>query len=429
MKIKIFAGLMLLILSGVCVSFAQTTVEMNQSRVSERQAVADYRANNFPDFLENIKNASNLRPNHSRLLYNLAVAYAVNNNPNEALDTLKQLAEMGVSFQIEKDNDFKSLFENDNFQQIQQQMNRNKQALNNSKQAFSINQKQLITEGIAYNPKTKTFYLSSIHQRKIVAVSADGKEQDLSAEADGLWSVSGMKVDAKRQILWVCSSVFPQMKGFKKEDDGKAGIFKYDLKNGKLLKSYLLSNEMEKHALGDLTLNQKGDVFITDSVSPNIYFIDSTQDKLELFLKNDIFTSLQGADFSADEKTMFVADYGKGIFKIDLQTKQLTQLKPAKNVTLLGLDGFYFHNGKLIGIQNGINPNRVVSFTLNPQATEITGFTTLEVGHPDFNEPTLGVIIDGELFYVANSQWALVNEKAELQTDKLKNPVVLRLRL
>ncbi len=417
-----------LILTCLTMTFAQTADEMNQSRVAERQAAADYRTKNFAGFLENMKKADNLRPNHSRLIYNLAVAYIVNNLHDDALNALAQLAKMGLTFQIEKDDDLKPLFETEKFKQIQQQMNLNKMPVNKSQKAFSLNQKDLITEGIAYNPKTKTFYLSSIHQRKIIAVK-NGETQDFSTDADGLFSVSGMRVDDKRQILWVCSSVFPQMKGFKKEDDGKAGIFKYDLKTGKLLKKYLLPNNPEKHALGDLVLNKNGDVFATDSVSPGIYFIDSQTDKLEVFIQSNLFSSLQGAAFAPDEKMMFVADYGKGIFKIDMQTKQITQLKPAKNVTLLGLDGFYFHRGKLIGIQNGIKPQRVVSFTLNPQATEITGFALLEANHPDFNEPTLGAIIGNELFYVANSQWELVNEKAELQNDKLKNPVILKLKL
>ncbi|NJM52386.1 MAG: hypothetical protein HC846_02720 [Blastocatellia bacterium] len=175
-------------------------------------------------------------------------------------------------------------------------------------------------------------------------------------------------------------------------------------------------------------LNKKGDVFATDSISPYIYFIGSKTDKLEVFIKSDLFSSLQGATFTPDEKMMFVADYGKGIFKIEMQTKQITQLKPNKNVTLLGLDGFYFHQGKLIGIQNGINPQRIVSFTLNPQATEIIDFSTLEANHPDFNEPTLGAIVGNELFYVANSQW-IGQRKAELKSDKLKNPVILKLKL
>lgn len=413
----------------IYIAQAQTFDEMNQSRKFERQAIADYRAKNYPAFLENIKKASNFRPNHLRLIYNLAVAYNVNNQMDEALNALNQLAKMGLSFQIEKDDDFKPLFELEKFKAIQNEMNRNKLPLNKSQKAFSISQKDLITEGITYNPKTKIFYLSSIHQRKIIAVNQKGETKDFSSETDGLWSVLGMKVDVKNQVLWACSAVFPQMRGFKKEDDGKSGIFKYNLKTGRLLEKYLLSNESEKHVLGDLVLNKRGDVFATDSVSPYIYFIDSKTNKLEVFLKNDSFSSLQGMAFTPDEKTMFVADYSKGIFKINVATKEILQLKPAQNVMLVGIDGLYLHQGKLIAIQNGSNPNRVLSLAMNSAATEITGFTTLEANHPDFDEPSMGVFIGKELYFVANTQWSLVNEKAELQIDKLKNPVVLRLKL
>ncbi len=414
---------------SIFIAQAQTFDEMLSSRQLERQAVTDYRAQNWAGFLENIKKASQLRPNHSRLIYNLAVALTLNAKTDEALNSLAQLAKMGLTFQIEKDEDLKSLFEMERFKAIQIQMYQNAHPLNNSQKAFSIPNKDLITEGIAYNPKTKTFYLSSIHLRKIISVNQKGETKDFSRESDGLWSVSGMKVDVRQQILWVCSSVFPQMKGFKKEADGQSGIFKYDLKTGRLLEKYLLSNETEKHVLGDLVLNQKGEVFASDSVSPYIYFIDSTTNKLVVWIKNDSFSSLQGMALTADEKTMWVADYSKGIFKIEMATKRIIQLKPAQNVTLIGIDGLYLFRGKLIGIQNGTNPQRVVSFSINPEATQITGFTTLEANHPDFNEPSLGVIIGTSLFYIANTQWELVNEKAELQTEKLKNPVILKLKL
>ena len=112
-----------------------------------------------------------------------------------------------------------------------------------------------------------------------------------------------------------------------------------------------------------------------------------------------------------------------------MASKEIVQMKPAPNVALIGIDGLYLHQGKLIAIQNGTNPNRVISLSMNPAATEITGFTTLEANHPNFDEPSMGVFIGQDLYYVANTQWGLVNEKAELNTEKLQNPVILRLKL
>jgi hypothetical protein len=70
--------------SLICIQaiFAQTFDKFNQSRKFERQAVADYHAKDFASFLENRQKASDFRPNHFRLLYNLAAGFALNEKPN-----------------------------------------------------------------------------------------------------------------------------------------------------------------------------------------------------------------------------------------------------------------------------------------------------------------------------------------------------------
>lgn len=407
--------------------FAQTREEMLESQKLEREAISAYRGKDFPAFLQKQKRASELRPNHPRLIYNLAIAYSLNGENQSAMKELSRMADMGLYFRIAGDEDFNKLKEQKEFKELVQKFESNKSPINKSIKQFSLDEKDLITESVAYDPVSKNFFISSIHKGKIIVRRNDGTIKDFSSETDGLWSVSGMKVDPKRRVLWVVSTAFPQMKGFKKEDDGKSGIFKYDLRSGKLIKKYLLSNDTEKHALGDLAINKAGDVFATDSIAPVIYRISVKSDTLEPYLRDSSFNSLQGIVFSADEKTMYVADYSKGIFKIDIASKKITQLKPANNITLIGIDGLYFYRGSLIAIQNGTNPQRVIKFTATNNS--ISRSETIEANHPDFNEPTLGVIVGNDLYYIANSQWPLVNEKAELDKAKLHEPVILKLRL
>lgn len=408
---------------------AQTFEQLNESVKLERQATADYKANDFAKFLENMKRATELRPNHARLLYNLADAYALNNKADESLKILERIAAMDVFFDVGKDDDFKSLFDLPRFKKIQNEFAQNQTAINKSEKAFTIPEKDLITEGIAYDPKSKRFFVSSIHKRKIIAIDKNGKVSDFSPESDGLWSVSGMRVDSKRNVLWATTTAFPQMKDFQKADDGKAGVFKYDLKTGKLLKKYLLSNEKEKHALGDLIIAKNGDVYASDSVSPNIYRITNGKDALELFLSSDNFNSLQGLAFSPDEKILFAADYSKGVFRIEMKDKKVSQIAIDENTNPIGIDGLYFDRGNLIAIQNGFRPHRVARFVLNKDFTAITKSETLEANHADFNEPTLGVLVGKDFYYIANSQWNLTNENGKLAEDKLKEPVILRLKL
>lgn len=418
-----------LLLSFAVSSNAQTTAEMRESVKFEQQARLDYKAKDYAKFLKNIKLASDLRPNHARLLYNLAVAYSLNNKSDEAFAVLQRLAAMDLFFAVEKDDDFKSLLALPRFQAIQGEFALNQKPLDRSAKAFTIPQKDLITEGIAYDAATKRFFVSSIHRRKIVAIDARGKVTDFSAETDGLWSVSGMRVDDKRQILWATTTAFPQMENFQKADDGRSGVFKYDLRTGKLLKKYLLSNDAAKHALGDLIIAKNGDVFASDSVSPNIYRIDSKKDELEIYLTSENFSSLQGLAFSPDEKLLFAADYSKGIFRINLADKKILQMSVDANTNPIGTDGIYFHRGSLIAIQNGFRPHRVAKFSLNKDFTAITKSETIEANHADFNEPTLGVKIGDDFYFIANSQWELAGNDGKLAADKLKEPIILRLKL
>lgn len=408
-------------------AFMQTADDLAQSRSFDRAAIAGYKSKDFAAFLSNTKKASELRPDLPRLLYNLAGAYALNGKLDESVAVLKRIAAMGLYYDFAKDDDFASL-RKETIGEIETLLKRNLAAVNSSRRAFTIADKELITEGVAYDPVDRRFFVGSIHKGKILAIDANKKVTEFSSVNDGLWSVSGIAVDATRRVLWATTTAFPQFAGFKTEDDGRAGVFKYDLKTGRLLaKFFALTNE--KHALGDLTIDRAGRVFVTDSVSPNIFTIAPDGKSLELFIRDENFSSLNGIAFDDSGKTIYVSDYTKGIFRIDVASQSAVQIKPAANVTLIGIDGLYFHRGKLIAIQNGVSPQRVVAFQMDKETSTVKSFRVLEANHSDFLEPTLGVIVKGELYYVANSQWPLIDDKGVIQKEKLREPVILKLKL
>lgn len=405
---------------------AQTATEMKAAGDAERAATAAYRSKDHPVFLQQIEIANRNRPNHPRIIHNLAIAYALNGRADDALASLERLAAMGLGYAFDKNDDLASLRESERFADVVAKVATNLKPVNASTKAAEFKDKTVIGESVALDARSNTCYLGSVHQRKIVSVDPNGIEKDFSSLSDGLYAVLGIKIDQKRGLLWAATSAVPQMKGFADLDKGRSGVFKYDLKSRKLLNKYLLPSG-EQHTLGDVWIDDSGNVFATDSVSPIIYRIDAKKDTIEPFLTSDLFASLQGITAGAKANEIYVADYSKGIFRIDVNAKAITQFKPDANITLLGIDGLYFHGGKLIAIQNGVNPNRVVSFEIT--GDRITKMNVLEANHPDFFEPTLGVFNGDDFYYVANSQWPLVNEKAELQTEKLRNPIILKLKL
>jgi len=406
----------------------QSPADLSRGRELERAAIASYRAKDYAAFLRDIKQAADLRPDLPRLIYNLAGAYALNGNPDESVALIDRLIAMGVFFDFEKDDDFASLGTS-RLAEISNRARVNNVAINASTRAFTLPDREMIPEGIAYDPVGRRLFIGSIHQGRIMSVDENGKSTDFSTATDGLWSVSGMTVDADRRILWATTSSFPQFAGYKPGEKGRAGLFKYDLATGKLLARFFAPTGDGEHALGDLTLDRSGRVYITDSISPVIHTIDPNGKALETFIRDDAFSSLNGITFDTSGKTLYVSDYTNGIFKIDVPSKKFVQIKPSRTVTLIGIDGLYFFRGDLIATQNGVSPQRVVRFSLNTAKTEITASKTLEANHPDFLEPTLGVIVKGDLFYVANSQWPLIDEKGVLAKARLREPVILKLKL
>ncbi|HXD30946.1 MAG TPA: hypothetical protein VN643_07515 [Pyrinomonadaceae bacterium] len=409
-------------------SLAQTSQDV---REYVQKARAGYREKNYAVLIENMKKALELRPNYGRYLYSIAAGYALSGDKDAALQWLNGIADMGLIFPAATDDDFKSLRETAEFKAVLEKFSNNTKPLGHGVAAFTLaSEKGFVPEGLAYDPVDKTFYLGSVYKRKIVSVNAAGEAREFSSPNDGLWSVMGMRVDAKRRLLWVCTASHAQMINFDAAENGRTGIFKYDLNTKKLMKKYLLPADSKPHWFGDLVLNSRGDVFASDSLTTGIYVLNQATDTLELFLESGLFVNPQGLAFSADEKHLFMADYLKGVFVIDMKTKNPTLLSSAPRTTMLGLDGLYFHSGKLIGIQNGVNPNRVVRLSLDGLATKVERFEVLEANNPVFDEPTLAVLKDGALFYIANSQWGMIDEKGKLAPeDKLKDPIVLKLKL
>jgi WD40 repeat protein len=411
------------------ISLAQDN-QPKDGRYYESLARKAYQEKDFKAFLENMLVAVEMRPNHPRLMYSLAAAYALTGHSAEALQWLDKMTLMGLVFNAEKESAFDSIKTSAEFKSILKSIEHNKSPVINGSPAFTVHEKGFIPEGIAYDPITETFFLGSVYKRKIVSINRKGEVKDFATELDGLWSVMGMRVDAKRRLLWVASAAHPQMSNYNAEDNGTSGIFKFDLKTGKLIRKYLLPNKPKSHWLGDLVLNSRGDLFTSDSVSPAIYVIPHGKDELELFLESAQFINPQGLAFSPDEKHLFMADYAKGIFLINLETKQLLNLSPSPNITLLGIDGLYSYQGGLIAVQNGINPHRLVRLFPSHDLKMIERLETIEANDPFFDEPTLGTLFKDSFYLIANGQWGMIDEKGQLApADKLKEPVVLKIKL
>jgi hypothetical protein len=72
----------------------------------------------------------------------------------------------------------------------------------------------------------------------------------------------------------------------------------------------------------------------------------------------------------------------------------------------------------------------VVRVSLSKDLGRVERLEVLEANNPVFLEPTLGVLAEDTFFFIANSQWPLVDDNGKLAADdKLQDPLVLKMKL
>jgi sugar lactone lactonase YvrE len=205
----------------------------------------------------------------------------------------------------------------------------------------------------------------------------------------------------------------------------------FDLRTGKLVRRVMLPDDGHRHFLNALVIDRDGNVYITDSGGSGIYRLRSGSDRLEVFVSPTVFDAAQGLAFSADQRTLYIADWSDGVWSLDLRTKARQKLRGPSGVWLGGLDGLTRDGDALISVQIGVQPNRVLRLRLDPAGTRIAAVYVLEMSHPDYEGPIQGALgPDSSFLYVANSQLDLGNgTTGAFAADKARPTVVLRLPL
>lgn len=384
-----------------------------------------YKNKDYKSFLEIGQKLDTVRPNHPTYTYNLASAYALNNEPEKAVATLKRLVMLDNTAAFESDEDFKEIKDREDFKALSALKTTQNKVEISSKPLVTLSEKDLHPEGFTYLSKAKLWLATSVRKRKIVSFDIKkGKCKDWFKDEKNL-AILALKADAKEEFLWVATAAMPQMDNFSKEKNGMSEVLKIDIKTKKVVNGFSVKGI---HVFGDLIVAKNGAVYVSDSNKAVLYKIQN--DKIEefmLFEKEGY--NLQGLAFNKDESKIFLADYFRGIFVIDIATQTKKMLSIPEGATPKGIDGLVFYDNSLIGIQNGAKPIRITQFQLNEKQDQITGFKILDNNRPEFNEPALATVVGNTLYFFANSPWNAYDDKGVLDETKVSNPVIYTYKL
>ena len=206
--------------------------------------------------------------------------------------------------------------------------------MKNASVAFLLEEPDLLAEDIAYDARTRRFYISSVRKSKIV--TGDGQQF-----ATAPWPVLALAVDAKRRVLWASTGWVPHCERCVPEDkDQETALLAFDLDSGALRKRRFAVERL----LGDMTLSSGGDLYVSGGYPRRGARLKAGSSELERLDAAGEFPSPQTPALSADEKTLYVPDYARGIAALHLAGKSVEWLQPANNIALSGIDGLYVHN-------------------------------------------------------------------------------------
>jgi len=413
------------LLAGAAV--AEDDAVVRDARVYVKAAQEARKAGHTQAALDAWLQAYALRPHHGGIVFELAAAYAAAGRLEDATEWLKVVAEMGFRVRTDDRDELRACPEQPACRDALAAIARNGQPKATSTVAFKLAAPRLVPEGLAYDAARDSFFVSSVRQRLILRVDRSRRPQPFADRSAGLWAALGLALDAPRHRLWVATAAMPEMADALPADEGRSALVALDLGTGRALARYELPAG-RPHVLGDVIVGPNGDVFTTDSTSPALYRLPAGGRALEPIVAGEPFVSLQGLALSADGKRLFVADYAKGIFAVELDSRRLRLLDAPRTAGILGIDGLYRAGESLIAVQNGTAPPRLLRLAV--EGDRITSVEVVDSGHPSAPDPTLGVVVGDRFYYIGNSQWEAARPGGQMDPAvRAEDPAILQLEL
>lgn len=354
-----------------------------------------------------------------RQIYTRALAAIDAGNMTAAMRQMRQLATMGLSLKLSGSERFAGLRSAPGYDDLLAAFAGNGEPVERSEEIVALEQKDFWPEGVAFDPTTGYFYLSSIRHREIWRIRPGEPAVRIAGREKGLGAVFGMRIDGDR--LLAATGRWPDMQGYFEGDPHFAAIIEFDLRNGQVLAEHRLTNTEKDTLLGDLLIAADGRVYTTDGVGGIVYQLDRENSTFTPLAEG--FRSPQGI-VDWDDETLIMADYSAGLVRIDRRNGEHQLIDLPATTASVGTDGLYRYGGELIAIQNGISPMRIVAFRLSNDGSRVLSERTIERNHREWIEITLGTIHDGALYYVANSLWPLVEDHQLPDESELEGPVI-----
>jgi DNA-binding beta-propeller fold protein YncE len=260
-----------------------------------------------------------------------------------------------------------------------------------------LEERDLVPEGTAWDPSTRSVLVGSLNKNKIVAIAEDGTVSERAGRASGLGSVVGIHVDTIRRTLWVASNA----RYDQPTDTTTPALLALDVRTG-ALRSRHPPPEGGKHFFNDITSAPDGTVYLTATDPARVWVLRPGATTLEPFAAIGPVTAPNGITISDDGRHLFVADLDH-VQVVALDRGESWRLATPDSVNVSGIDGLAFADGALIAHHWGVFW-RVARYPMDRGYRAITGRSLLEANTADSRTAPTGEVVNGEYVFIGNSQ-------------------------
>ncbi|VAW39031.1 hypothetical protein MNBD_GAMMA01-1914, partial [hydrothermal vent metagenome] len=273
---------------------------------------------NHKDLLKIMEKIVELKPTIGVFKYQLAEAYALNDDKTNAFNTLILLQKQGLFFDLAASENFANINTYPVYDYIKENIDANGKHFGAGTEAFNIDKSfsGLLFESLAVDNNSQSFLMGSLRDGSVIKIENDGNITVLVAAAnggvDGPWAAIDLAVDEKNDTLWVASAAISQFGKVNKESSGLAGIFKYKLSTGKLLKSYRLPENKRPSFISSMHLTSQGDLYFIGSIKNVVLKLAKDAEQISLVFTSKEYTNLGHITTDETGNILYVSDSEKG---------------------------------------------------------------------------------------------------------------------
>lgn len=291
----------------------------------------------------------------------------------------------------------------------------NRAVVASSRLFATVPQSGRLIEGIAWDGARRRLYASSVVGRELLYAEGDTWR---AVPRFNPGSLFGLAIDAPRRLIWVASGVVEQTPS---PDTAFRGLIALSLDDFRELHRIALDGSP-----ADIALGADGTLYAADPARGTIWRVGLGDGGATVLVPAGTLRNPQGLVPSIDRRRLYVSDYQYGLAVVDLNDGSVARLESDVLTMLDGIDGLIGWRGGLLAIQNGTSPRRILHLALSRDGRSVTAVRVIESGHPEWGEPTLGVVLGQSLLYVADAQWDRYGPGGDILGEAPTRPTAIR---